>query len=441
MIRLLQEILNLRHRPYIIAECFLCLFLVFMVVLSGPRFAKFATLSGGMVVMTFACEALLRRHLGQYLEKLIPMIPYILFVLLSVLVLPLIPYAGSRAWNNGTGMAILIVTFLVVRRMGKVQLLEYAFPLAVLGLCFFMFVAPGLIGAEGSTGRLNDRVNFESTLTGGGQNASHLSVIVGIAYFMALSGLIRGGISIRKLVQPDNLMYLAALLSGFYLIVVRSGSRQGLLWIFLAAMFCYAIYTRRHIVLGLMFTIPAGLILSVVTFFAFRDTVAIQRIVDIFDPVARTFNPEKSLEIRLEMLQIGYDLWKESPIWGNGNEAFRVLGGLDGYYSHNNYIELLCNYGALGLLLFYIPMLIVLWKAISGFFVHQHDNLRKDYLWVAFSIVSVMVSQFFMPSYYMKHVLVFMAIIMGRLYYLKDNESQIIRQRPMPIHRPRPRMY
>ncbi|MDG1302027.1 MAG: O-antigen ligase family protein [Opitutae bacterium] len=441
MTKLFYQLLELRRRPYIITECFLCLFLVFMLVLSGPRFGRFATLSGGMVVLSFGMEVLLRGELGRYLEKLSPMIPYILFVLLSVLVMPLIPYAGSRAWNNGTGMAILIVTFLVVRRMGKLQLLEYAFPLAVLAISFFMFVAPGLIGAEASTGRLNNRVNYESTLTGGSQNASALSVIVGVAYFMALSGLMRSGIALRRLIQPDNLMYLAALLSGFYLVVLRSGSRQGLIWIFLAAMFCYAIYTRRHIVLGLMFAIPVGLMLSAGAFFAFRDTVAVQRIIDIFDPVARTFNPEKSLEFRLEMLQVGFDLWAQSPLWGNGNEAFRVMAGLDGYYSHNNYIELLCNYGGLGFFLFYFPMMSVLWMALSGFFAHQHDHLKKEYLWIAFAVVSVLVSNMFMPSYYMKHVLVFMAIVMGRLYYLKDNESQILRQRPAPARGPRPRFY
>ena len=441
MKRLINELLQLRHRPYIITECFLCLFLIFMLVLSGPRFSKFATLSGGMVVMTFGLEALIRGQLGQYIEKLGPMVPYILFVLLSLLVLPLIPYASSRVWNNGTGMAILIVAFLLSRRLGKMQLLEYAFPLAVLGLCFFMFVAPGLIGAESSTGRLNNRVNYHSTLTGGGQNASSLSVIVGIAYFMALRGLFSGGFYFRKLFRPENLMYLISMAAGFYLIVVRSGSRQGLIWLFLAAMFCYAVYTRRRIVLGLLFTIPVGLILSVATFFLFRETVAVQRIVDIFDPVARTFNPEQSIELRMEMLKIGVELWGQSPIWGNGNEAFRVMGGLDGYYSHNNYIELLCNYGGLGIILFYFPILSVLWMSLRGFFAHQHDQLKKEYLWVAFAIIALLVSHMFMPSYYMKHVLVFMAIIIGRFYYLKDHESQILRQRPVRQHRPRPRAY
>jgi hypothetical protein len=83
----------------------------------------------------------------------------------------------------------------------------------------------------------------------------------------------------------------------------------------------------------------------------------------------------------------------------------------------------------------------VLWMSLRGFFVHQHDQLKKEYLWVAFAIVSILVSNMFMPSYYMKHVLVFMAIIMGRLYYLKDNESQILRQRPARMHRPPPRFY
>jgi O-antigen ligase len=435
-----QELFDLRKRPYIISECFVCIFLIFMLVLQGPRFSKFATLSGGMVVMTFAIEVLVRGHLAEHIRNLKPMIPYMMFLILSVLLLPLISYAGSRVWNNGTGMAILISTFLIVRKMGHTKLMDYAFPLAVIGLCFFMFVAPSLIGAGASTS--GKRVNFSSNFTGGGLGASHLSVVVGIAYFMALRGLLDGGIYLKRLLRPDTIMYLTTLLFGFYLIVVRSGSRQGLIWILIAGTFCYALYSRKNIILGILFTIPVALVTMGVLYFFFSETQTVSRIIAIFDPFNQTFDPEQSFDYRMEMIVAGWELWQQSPLWGHGNEAFRVKADFGGFYSHNNYIELLVNYGALGLFLFYCPLVYALYVSVKGFLQHRHDQLKREYLWLGFAIIALMVSNIFMPSYYMKHVLVFMAMILGRFYYLQDNEARIMRSRPrMPQRNFNRRMY
>lgn len=428
MFELIREFWALRKRPYIITEIFFCIFLFFFLVLSGDRFAKFATLSGAFAVMFFGAETLIRGEIVRNFSKLGPMVPFMLFVLLSLLVLPLIPYAGSRVWNNATGLAFMIVVFLMTRRFGTTPLINYFMPLSVILLCFLIFVAPGLIGAEGSTG--GKRLDVHSTFTGGGLGASHLSVVGGIALFLSVKVIFSGGFYFKKLFQIDTLFHLFSIVCSLYLVVVRSGSRQGLIWYFLAGMFCYAIYTRRNIFLGILFTIPVSLIGMGAMFFFFQETETIQRIIAIFDPVARAFDPEKSVEIRQEMLVIGFDLWKQSPIWGNGNEAFRVFGGL-GTYSHNNYVELLANYGALGLLLFYIPFFSALIYSVRGFLLHRHDQLRQDYLWIVVCILAILVSNVFIPSYFLKQMLIFIGIVIGRLYYLKDNEQWIMRA-PMP---------
>ena len=421
---MISSIFQLFRRPYFTSECLLAGFLFFFLVLSGQRFAKFATICGGLSVLFFVFEAIYRSQLGKLLTKLKPLIPYFFFLGLSVLVLPLIPYAHSRVWNIFTGLLILIVSFSIVRRFGRAQVLEYAFPLVVCGLCFLMLVAPGLVGAEASTE--GDRVNFKATGLGegGGMLSSHFSVIVGIAVFLSLGVLCEGGFRLRKLFTLQGAFHVFSMLLGFYLIVVLSGSRQGLIWLFLGMMYCYVLYTKRQWFLGIIFWVPVGLLIIGVGYFFFEETLTVQRLIAIFDPVARTFNPEKSLEGRLYMIQVGFDLWKESPIWGNGNEAFRVHTGGENY-SHNNYIELLANYGALGFLFYYIPMVTALIISVRKFLTTRHEQIKKDYLWVVFCIVAILASNMFMPSYYMKHMLMFLGIVIGRLYYIREQSRRM----------------
>lgn len=73
------------------------------------------------------------------------------------------------------------------------------------------------------------------------------------------------------------------------------------------------------------------------------EILAVQRAVDYEDSSYRT---------RAEMLEQAVQLWKQAPVFGNGLDAFRGLSG-QGTYSHNNYVELLCDIGVAGTLLFY----------------------------------------------------------------------------------------
>ena len=410
-----------------VSECFLAGFLFFFLVLSGPRFGKFATLCGGLSVLCFGIELVWRSQLVDVMQRIRPLIPYMLFLLLSILVLPLIPYAVSRVWNLFTGVLILVVSFSIVRRFGRAHILEYAFPLVVCGLCFLMLVAPGLVGAEASTQLASGRVNYKATGLGegGGLLSSHFSVIVGISIFISIQALMARGLNLRNVLSPINFFHLFSIALGFYLVVVLSGSRQGLFWWFSALLLCYAMYTKRWWFLAFLCLIPVSLIFLLLGYIAFEETQTVQRIIAIFDPVARTFDPEKSLEARIEMIHIGLEMWRQSPIWGNGNEAFRVTSPYAGSYSHNNYIELLANYGLAGLTLFYIPLIAALVISLRGFFRVHYVSLKNDYLWLLFAIVAVLLSNFFMPSYYMKHMLMFLGIILGRLYFIRETEMSI----------------
>ena len=76
----------------------------------------------------------------------------------------------------------------------------------------------------------------------------------------------------------------------------------------------------------------------------------------------------KSAEIRATMIEIGFNKWMDSPIWGYGFDSFKYYNRLmtgHFYYSHNNYIELLYDLGIIGFAIyywFYWKLFYVAWK-------------------------------------------------------------------------------
>ncbi len=83
---------------------------------------------------------------------------------------------------------------------------------------------------------------------------------------------------------------------------------------------------------------------------------------------------EASADNRVIMAEEAIELWRESPIIGQGAGQFAALTKW-GAYSHNDYTELLCNLGVLGLLLYYALHICIIGvsvrPALKGSAVHQ----------------------------------------------------------------------
>lgn len=104
-----------------------------------------------------------------------------------------------------------------------------------------------------------------------------------------------------------------------------------------------------------------------------QDLLTIQRTVDYNDSSYRT---------RVDMAQDAIRLWEKTPLFGNGMDAFSGLSR-EGTYAHNNYVELLCDIGLVGTLLYYALHVQVLICA---------TRLRKSlrlYCWVLILLMLV----------------------------------------------------
>lgn len=68
---------------------------------------------------------------------------------------------------------------------------------------------------------------------------------------------------------------------------------------------------------------------------------------------------------RFGMIEDGLETWARSPVFGHGINQYRFVGSF-GAYAHNNYVELLANFGVVGVVLFYSIYLVIGFRAVAG---------------------------------------------------------------------------
>lgn len=68
--------------------------------------------------------------------------------------------------------------------------------------------------------------------------------------------------------------------------------------------------------------------------------------------------------VREKMIIAAKDLWLQSPLFGHGTHMFSVISGFN-VYSHNNFMELLCNNGIIGFCIYYGIYALIIFKLIK----------------------------------------------------------------------------
>ena len=107
---------------------------------------------------------------------------------------------------------------------------------------------------------------------------------------------------------------------------------------------------------------------------------------------------DSSTIIRMALVDIGWDLFYQSPITGVGVNNPSVytffLYGKENYYLHNNYIELLAGTGIIGLLAYYSMYLYIAYNLIR-----YRDFHSNEYVMVLILFLSQIVMDMGMVSY------------------------------------------
>lgn len=62
---------------------------------------------------------------------------------------------------------------------------------------------------------------------------------------------------------------------------------------------------------------------------------------------------------RQKFIELALEYWQDAPVLGNGMDSFRTLSGLN-VHCHNNYLEILCDLGLVGAVIYYAFPVILL---------------------------------------------------------------------------------
>lgn len=190
--------------------------------------------------------------------------------------------------------------------------------------------------------------------------------------------------------------------------MLATGSRGALIsFIFMAVLYATLIEgIKKKFRAGLAMVAAVFVGLCLVTEVPFLNEYFGERFLAVFSDSVK----DASVDDRAMYVLVGLDMIAEKPIIGWGPNNFAVyLNRFGGYgrevYSHNNYIELMANYGIVGLLLFY-------WMYIKIFInicKERHDPFGK--------LILILLLRFVLCDYqsiiYIEHNMVFLLAIMA----------------------------
>lgn len=204
-----------------------------------------------------------------------------------------------------------------------------------------------------------------------------------------------------------------------YLIsILLTGSRKGLIMIVLVIVVVNLAGGTRKIIRGILIGAVAAIALYVAIMNVdFLYNIIGQRVESLIILLTEGSTTEGSLNSRQALIDIGMGYIKEKPWTGYGFDCFKLISGTGGggkvgtssfgYYSHNNYIELLFGGGIIGLVLYYIPILYL--------FIRLLKNMKKNrcVAYLLAILVSKLAVEYAYVSYYDRVDAYLLAVIMG----------------------------
>lgn len=200
-------------------------------------------------------------------------------------------------------------------------------------------------------------------------------------------------------------------------ITLGSGSRRGLITIIVAISILYILKNpNEKIVLNIIVAI-VGILIAYQFIKHSNLTYLTTRIDSLLNVFSDNSNASASDQGRLDMIITGISMFTKKPIFGYGAGAFKNLAGY-GIYSHNNYVELLVNFGIVGFGLYYSVIISCVIKLIK--LINNGDDYAR--LLLAFWIMRL-VSDIGNVSYYDRFTYIILAFSIAYVMLLKNENG------------------
>lgn len=215
-------------------------------------------------------------------------------------------------------------------------------------------------------------------------------------------------------------------------ILAATGSRKALVFVVVGTVLLFIFRSLRSAnVVNSIAKIIGSLLALTIVGVAVLQLPMFSEVLDRMSSMIDAFSGtggDSSTIIRLALVDIGWDLFYQSPITGVGVNNPSVytffLYGKENYYLHNNYIELLAGTGVIGLLAYYYMYIYIAYNLIR-----YRDFHSNEYVMVLILFLSQIVMDMGMVSYESKSTYFYMMIFYLEVQLLRkghNNEAQQI---------------
>ena len=200
------------------------------------------------------------------------------------------------------------------------------------------------------------------------------------------------------------------------LVGIATGSRTFLLMLPLFLLVFSYFAFRKHKWIFLIIVLSIIVVGIVVMFLPFMSTLR-ERFLRALGTVFGIGNKiDRSTIERTVWTDYGFYLGFERLIFGYGVNGFGIVSGIN-TYSHSNYAETICNFGLIGLIIFYLPLVILFVKTVAS------KRIDKNFV-VSFFIYYAVVS--FTNVFYYKKIYYLVLAFMFYLVYI--DEASLIKK-------------
>lgn len=159
-------------------------------------------------------------------------------------------------------------------------------------------------------------------------------------------------------VSKDKKMFILLALTAFVMLI--TGSKKGL-YIIAMDLFLAFYYSKKRIRTFLIVAVLAVVFLYLIFEVDYLYNIIGERTYNMFYQLFIAENSGardvSSTAKRMSMIIDGFNIFFDHPIFGGGLWYFakQSIWGVNFAYSHCNYTELLCNFGIVGTLIYYVP--------------------------------------------------------------------------------------
>lgn len=385
-------------RDFMFAEVALCLFVAIVVVFGAESsYSRYQLAAGALLAVSLAVDTARLRFAAIYGPAIRPLVPWFL----------LAAYVLILSFGTSIELVATCVQVTVLAAMGSVIAvvtrrtwsIEFGLLVGILYIAAFgrHTQIPEL--------RYTDRFIYDLSLgSDGWLNPNVYALYCSLYVALAIRVWALRANAPNAAVRPGTLRLVITAVGALvacHEIVVRTGSRKGMLILFLLFIGGLVLVTRTY--RGVARLDPGHILLAALVgagggmgaYLLLRGTEHFDRLLILSNLFSGRGAVDASAVGRSRLAACAFDIWLSNPLFGGGANAVRERAGV---YAHSNPLELLADFGLCGFVLYYaVPARIVV-RCLRGV-RNAVEQMTWLPLWLILLFATLMLFDLFAVTY------------------------------------------